>query len=89
MKNYVNSSSAPIYLAPLRKSDREAHKLLRRITQRDLRLINNEEYGPDIEGRYGDPCPKCGMTRILFIPGLPDERWRCCGVRVELTQSKL
>lgn len=77
--NYLHS--APIYLAPLRKSERAAHRD-RNLSPRDLVWIYDGDYGPDIEGRDGEPCPKCGMTRILFLPGSPDEWWRCCGVRV-------
>ena len=78
MKNYLNFSAAPIYLAPMGRADKAAHRRTKRV-QVDRA---DPDYGPDVEGRNGEPCPKCSMTRILFIPGLPGERWRCCGVRV-------
>ena len=84
MKNYVNLGRPPIHLAPLRRADREADKRLRRLTRAVKEWIE-EDYGPDVKGRYGDPCPRCSQTRILFVPGR--EWWRCCGLRVNGVSS--
>ena len=85
MNHYVNLSRPPIHLAPLRRVDREADKRAylsssgRRLS-RAVREWIEEDYGPEVKGRYGDPCPRCSQTRILFVPGR--EWWRCCGLRV-------
>ncbi len=79
MNHYVNLSRPPIHLAPLRRVDREADKRLRRLTGAVKEWIE-EDYGPEVKGRYGEPCPRCSQTRILFVPGR--EWWRCCGLRV-------
>ena len=62
--NYVNFGSPEIHLAPLRKSDREVDKRLGRLT-RAIREWIAEDYGPEVKGRYGEPCPNCSRTRIL------------------------
>ncbi len=85
MKHYVNLSRPPIHLAPLRRVDREADKRAylsssgRRLS-RAVREWIEEDFGPDVKGRDGEPCPNCGRTRILSLPS--HEWWRCCGLRV-------
>ena len=81
MNHYVNLSRPPIHLAPLRRDDREADK---RLTGAVKEWIE-EDYGPEVKGRYGEPCPRCSQTRILFVPGR--EWWRCCGLRVNGVSS--
>ena len=83
MNHYVNLSRPPIHLAPLRRVDREADKrayLSSRRLSRAVREWIEEDYGPDVRGRYGEPCPMCSRTRILSV--LDHEWWRCCGGRV-------
>ena len=77
--HYVNVSAPPIQLAPMARADRDAHKRRGRVS-RTVREWLAEEYGPEVEGRYGEPCPRCSRTRILSVPSR--KWWRCCGLRV-------
>ena len=94
-KNYVNFGSPPIHLAPLRRVDREADRIAQRLygarRSRKVREWIDEEFGPDVAGRDGEPCPNCSRTRILFIPTFNGshsmEWWRCCGLRVNGDES--
>ena len=77
-KHYVNFGSPPIHLTSLYKEAREDYRS-RRISPKVQEWIA-EDYGPEVKGRYGEPCPKCSRTRILSVPG--HQWWRCCGLRV-------
>ncbi len=79
-RHYVNFTSRPIHLTPLWREGREDYKLGPRITPEVQEWIE-EDFGPNVKGRNGSPCPKCSQTRILYVPGR--EWWRCCGLRVD------
>ena len=81
MKNFVNFGSPPIFLTPLYNEAREEYRRTgpRRLSPEVLEWIE-EDFGPDVKGRDGEPCPNCSRTRILSLPS--HEWWRCCGKRV-------
>ena len=74
MKNFVNFGSPPIHLAPLRRVDREADKrayLSSRRLSRAVREWIEEDYGPEVKGRYGEPCPSCSQFDVFRRCGQP------------------
>ena len=86
---YLKLGAPEIYLAPMRKADREEHKKRGRLT-RAVKQWLIEEFGPEVQGYDGPPCPRCRRTRIMSVAArgalnghhsIPSRKWwRCCGL---------